>query len=274
MKQGIRILLILILTAVFLFSGWKLLGIVQDYQEGESSYDALEQYVSFEAEGGQEGGQMAQEPQETVAAEQNGGEPMPDVSRWPQVDFQELAGINPDIVGWIYIPGTNINYPVVRGTDNDYYLNRLFDGTYNKSGCIFMDYRCEPDFSGKNSIIYGHHMKNGSMFASLMEYKEKGFYEEHSVALLVTPDAYYEIRLFSGYVADNWDSAWDMGLSGAEFEAWLKEICQKSTFEPVALPGADDRIVTLSTCTYEFADAKYVVHGYISEVVEKVQLEE
>lgn len=191
----------------------------------------------------------------------------PDTSAWPLVEFAQLSKINPDIVGWIYIEGTNINYPVVQGTDNNYYLKHLFDGSYNSSGCIFMDAACASDFSDPHSIIYGHHMKNKSMFSGLMDYKDQAFYDEHSVALLVTPSAYYKIHFFSGYVSDTWGNAWNLNFNEYEYISWLNDIQRKSCFTSDYIPTSEDRIVTLSTCTYEFDTAKFVLHGYVSEII-------
>ena len=270
MKKKIRLLLIVLFAVLFLFSAWQVVGILQTYQKSQTSYDALEQYVSF---GNTEAQKVS--PESTNSAELVETEPMevPDISAWPQVDFDELAKINPDIVGWIYIEGTDINYPVVQGTDNDYYLKHLFDGTYNSSGCIFLDYRCSADFSDRHSIIYGHHMNNKTMFGGLMSYKDQTFYDEHSVALLVTPTAYYKIQFFSGYVSDNWGNAWDLVLDDSSYAAWLHEIQAKSCFETEYAPAPEDRIITLSTCTYEFDSAKFVLHGYICEAIDKAIFE-
>ena len=270
MKKKVRLLLIVLFAVLFLFSAWQLWGILRNYQESQSSYNALEQYVSFGNTEVPEAGSESTDDAEPVISE-----PMelPDISAWPQVDFDELAKINPEIVGWIYIEGTDINYPVVQGTDNDYYLKHLFDGTYNSSGCIFLDYRCAADFSDRHSIIYGHHMNNKTMFGGLMSYKDQAFYEEHSTALLVTPTAYYRIQFFSGYVSDNWSNAWDLALDDAGHTAWLSEIQAKSCFETEYAPVPEDRIITLSTCTYEFDSAKFVLHGYINEAIDKAIFE-
>ena len=100
-----------------------------------------------------------------------------------------------------------------------------------------------------------------------MDYKRQDFYEEHPVALLVTPDAYYEIQFFSGYVSDTWGNAWDLTFTQEQFSSWLEEIQARSCFASDCAPTDQDRIVTLSTCSYEFDRAKFVLHGYISETV-------
>lgn len=267
MKKNIRILLLLFFGGVMLFSAWQLLCTWQSYREGQNSYQNLEQYVTITEPTTPPETTKPQpiEPEETVPETTAG----PDLSAWPQVDFEQLAQINPEIVGWIYIEGTNINYPVVQGSDNDYYLDHLFDRTWNSSGCIFLDAACEPDFSGRHSIIYGHNMKNKTMFHALMDYKEQAFYDEHPTALLVTPTAYYEIRFFSGYVAENRASAWNLEFDDYGYWSWLENVRKKSCFTPTSNPSVKDKTVTLSTCTYEFDNAKFILHGYIAEVIEK-----
>lgn len=262
MKTRTRILLLCFFTTVLAFSLWKLWGIFRSYQQGKDHYQAIEQYVTV-SDHHSNTEEKAVPSFEVSATVDN----TVDLSAWPQVDFEQLSQINPDIVGWIYIEGTNINYPIVQADNNRYYLNRLFDGTYNGSGCIFLDYRSSSDFSDRHSIIYGHHMKDKSMFGGLMQYKKQAFYDDHPAALLVTPDAYYKIQFFSGYVSDTWSDAWELSFDEYGFISWLNDIQEKSCFKATGFPTVEDRIVTLSTCTYEFDTAKFVLHGYISQVV-------
>ena len=189
------------------------------------------------------------------------GEGEPDIS-WPNVDFEALSEINPDIVEWIYIEDTQINYPVVQGRDNQYYLKRLFDGKWNSAGCVFLDSHNEPDFSDRHSIIYGHHMKNGTMFSGLTEYKKQEFYEGHPTVLLMTSEQNIRVEIFAGYVASVEDNAWEIAMgSDVEFENWLEEA--SSCFKSEVAPAVTDRIVTLSTCSYEFDNARFVLLGVI-----------
>ena len=265
MKKPLQTVLLLFFAGTLVFSVWKLLSIHGSYQEGQNGYADLEQYVSFQ-EGTKPHFSEETVPQETSPADVPESTGAPDLSAWPLVDFGQLSQINPDIVGWIFIEGTDINYPVVQGADNDYYLQHLFNGTYNGAGCIFLDARCASDFSDRHSILHGHHMKDGSMFSDLMGYKDQSFYGEHPVALFVTPTAYYKIQFFSGYVAHTTENAWNLRFNEDEYTVWLNEIQSKSCFQTDYAPSGDDRIITLSTCTYEFASARFVLHGYISEV--------
>lgn len=270
MKKTIRILLICFFASLLVFSLWKLWTIASAYRAGREHYDALGHYITITDHNGE-----ASAPFEDGTSEESGvAKDSVDLSAWPQVDFVQLSKINPDIVGWIYIEGTDINYPIVQGKDNSYYLNRLFDGSYNGSGSIFMDYRCASDFSGRNSVIYGHHMGDKSMFGGLVNYKKQEFYDAHSVALLVTPDAYYKLQIFSGYVSNTKGDAWELSFSDYEFISWLHDIQSRSCFKTDCSPTKTDRIVTLSTCTYEFDSAKFVLHGYISEVITNTEADD
>ena len=188
---------------------------------------------------------------------------MQDDTIWPEVDFAALREINPDIVAWIYIEGTKINYPVVQGEDNSYYLKHLFSGEWNGSSCIFLDFRNDASFADRHSIIYGHHMKNGTMFTDLDKYKKQEFFDEHPVALLITPDKKYKVEFFVGYVAAPQDDAWEIGFTEAEFEVWLQNAADRSCFTSEIAPNASDRILTLSTCSYEFDDVRFVLAGVL-----------
>lgn len=185
----------------------------------------------------------------------------------PDIDFASLQEINPDIVGWLYCEDTPIHYPVVQGEDNSYYLKHLFDGTYNANGCLFLDSRVKNDFSEAYSIIYGHHMKNGTMFSSLDGYKRQEYYEAHPNLLLITPEQTYLLNLFSGYVASVEDHAWDISFQNElKFEEWLISATENSCFESHVCPSSTDRILTLSTCSYEFDNARFVILGILEPI--------
>lgn len=248
---------ILCTILILLFTGGIVAGVIQlyrqyrEYSEGEDSYTDLGSYVELPKE--------PEDPSPAPAEESESGG-----REWPAVDFVSLQEINPDIVGWIYVEGTDISYPVVQRQDNQYYLNHLFSGESNSAGCIFLDCRNAPDFSDKNSILYGHHMKNGTMFSGLTEYKKQEYYDGHPTALLLTPEKNFEIEIFAGYVASVQDKAWEVAFpSDRDFLVWLEKTEERSCFTSEVTPAATDRILTLSTCSYEFNDARFVVLGRI-----------
>lgn len=181
------------------------------------------------------------------------------------VDFEKLKQQNADAVAWIYLPDTVINYPVLQHGDNDYYLDHQIDGSVNANGSIFMDYRNAPDFSDRNTLIHGHHMRSGNMFAGLMNYKKGGYYEKHDHMYIMTPQGTYRMDLLCGSVVEAFDDIYSAEPTQEAIAACMR----KSRFQSsLGLPEEDAKIVTLSTCSYEFDDARFVVLGVLSPVEE------
>lgn len=179
-----------------------------------------------------------------------------------RIDFEALHLINEDIVGWIYIPGTNIDHPIVQGADNDFYLRTTFTGETNASGSIFMDMRNLSDFSDQQTIIYGHHMRNGTMFTQLTLFQNQDFFDQHSHIMIYTPEGVKEYEIFSAYLAWAYSDTYQLALAGGEwFEHYLQYITGLSMIQTGISPAPTDQIVTLSTCEYVFEDARMVVHG-------------
>lgn len=265
MKRKIPLIMLCILFAgMSIYYGLGLYRQWREYRAGEQTYEQLTQYVHPPAPPNPtEHPPQTQPPEETVPGEPAPGEEQDDTI-WPLVDFEALQQINPDVVGWICIEGTKINYPLVQGTDNSHYINRLFDGKYNDAGSIFLDYRNERDLSGRNSVLYGHNMKNGTMFHQITGYKEQSFFDQHPTGLLLTPNGNYKIEFIAGYVTDMNSDAWKLEFaSDQEFSRWLANAIAQSTFTGTVEPAAQDRVVTLSTCTYEYSDARYVLVGIL-----------
>lgn len=186
------------------------------------------------------------------------------VEKIPHIDFEALEEINPQIVGWLYLPDTIISYPVVQGEDNSYYLKHLLDGTENSSGCPFLDSRCNG-LQGKNSVIYGHYMKNDTLFAPLKEYQNQEYYEAHPTIFLIRPEETLRIQLFSAYITgtENEDP-WQLNFSSdEEYGAWLEKLQERSSFETDVIPTVADQVITLSTCNYTFQNARFVCHGRV-----------
>ena len=181
------------------------------------------------------------------------------------VDFDALMQENNDIIGWLYCENTPINYPVVQSSDNDYYLHRDLHGKYLANGTLFADCRCPSVGTGQNHIIYGHNMKNSSMFGTLVKYDKQKYYDEHPILYYLTPEKDYKIELFSGFTTEADSDIYrpEIGKS-EEFEAFLQELKAKSTFVSKVTVTGNDSIVMLSTCSYEFNNARYVVFGKLT----------
>lgn len=255
-KVFIRLLTVA-LAVVFVVSGYHVWEILHDRRTAETVYEDLDAFVRSE---GTEAGTETREEEAQDGAVSLEDSP----SAFPEVDFDGLRSINEQVVGWIYDEASVINYPIVQAQDNDYYLYRMFNGESNPSGAIFLDCHNQSDFSDTHCIIYGHHMKDGSMFAALANYKSQEYYEEHPQMLLLTPGGNYTIEIFAGYVANVEDDAWVMGFASEEdYESWIASSISKSLIRADFTPSASDHVLTLSTCSYEFEDARFVLLGVL-----------
>ena len=168
----------------------------------------------------------------------------------PYVDFGELnQRFRGTTAAWIFLRDTVIDYPVMQARDNDYFLRRLPDGSSHRNGSIFLDYRCSPDFTDKNTLIYGHNMRSGDMFGVLKEYHSQSFYQQHPVVYIYTADRDYAVVLFAGYILD---SAFEVPplrfRDEGAFTAYIADVTRRSVFRSEVEVSADDRIVCLATC--------------------------
>ena len=180
-----------------------------------------------------------------------------------EIDFEALRMINEDAAAWLYGPGTAIDYPVMMADDYKYYLNHLIDGKVNANGSIFIDYNNDPGFGDELTVVYGHNMKSGNMFGSLKNYKKQAYYDEHPYIYLYTEQGNYRIDLIYGFVisAGTWS---ERAFMHAENVGSLLDHAQKNTtFISDYAHEKGDRIIALSTCSYEFNNARYVVVGVL-----------
>lgn len=182
------------------------------------------------------------------------------------IDFQTLKEKNSDIIAWLYSEGTPINYPIVQTTNNDYYLRRLIDGTYNQAGTIFMDYKNSNDFSDPNTIIYGHNMKNDSMFGSLTKYENQNYYDEHKEMFLYTENKKFIIKIFAGFITSSESDIYGYPKTSNTNKKLIDNAIKKSTFISDVDVSCEDKIITLSTCSYNFENARYILLGVLKEL--------
>ena len=182
----------------------------------------------------------------------------------PFIDFDVMREEFPDIIGWIKSEGTPINYPIVQGTDNEFYLNHLPNRTQNRLGSIYMDYRHPADFSGRSTFIYGHNTPSGKMFGTLSYYKCQEFFEKHSSMLIFTETQIYELVLFVGYIIDsNQELPPTQFSSQGEFDKIINDIRHRSIFESDVEVTYYDRLVFLCTCTTSGPRSERLIIGGI-----------
>lgn len=173
------------------------------------------------------------------------------------VDFNSMIADYPDVVGYIYCANTNLKNPIQYGKGNDYYLTHDSKGNSNSNGSIFIEQVNSSSFSDNNTIIYGHNMKTGMMFAGLRNYHtDKGYYSAHPYMYIYTPTQNYKLQLFAGFVCEHDDEVYNTSLTQSQLEAMAAKSDFKSSY---GIPTG--KTVTLSTCSYEFSDARYVVVG-------------
>ena len=184
--------------------------------------------------------------------------------RWlAQIDHEELYATNDHYQCWLYAPATPIDYPVVQCRNNEYYLSRLFNRQSNPAGTLFIDYRNLTDFQDPNTLIYGHHMRDSTMFHSLTDYDAPGFFDAHPFMLIVEADEIYLVDVFAGYVTESSDHCYDIAISDEEdMRRFVTTAMNKSDFDShVEIDCRKDHLVTLSTCAYNFDNARCIVIG-------------
>ena len=257
-KKGdiILTLALIVAVAVFCFAAYNLFHIYTEYKKGTDEYNHIEQMAVTERD---------PESTEEASNTEQGLQPPFDV------DFAALQGVNPDVVGWIYIEAlAGISYPVVQGEDNEEYLHTTYENNYNFAGTIFIDYENSRDFSDCNTLVYGHNMKNGSMFGQLKKFSEdQTTYEKSKYFWIFTPEKDYRYEIISAYTTGvNSDTYTLFKGPGDEFQEYLDTIKGYSEIETDDTElTIKDRIVTLSTCTGNDA-TRYVVQGRLADSVD------
>lgn len=180
------------------------------------------------------------------------------------VDFDTLLQSCPDVVGWIKIDGTCIDYPVVLGKDNDFYLHHLPDQTANSAGSIMMDCANDGTFDNTVNILHGHHMRNGSMFGDLDEYAEESYYKAHPVIHLYTPSGNYEVEIFAACTVNGSTFGYPTGFETTEaFDEFIQTLKLQTAYDTGVDVQENDKILLLSTCAYSFNTARFIVAGKI-----------
>lgn len=178
-------------------------------------------------------------------------------------DLAALREVNPDVVGWIWIPGTYVNYPLMQGTDNDYYLNNTWNNIPSAYGSIFVECRNRGDLSDFNTIIYGHNMNNGSMFATLKNYAGNYYRRMFPYVYILTDDGVYRYEIFSTYTASVESITYQLNFQTLESrEKFLNHALESGDYDSGIQPEATDRVITLSTCVgWGGYDSRRVVHA-------------
>jgi sortase B len=286
-------LLLVIAVGVFAYSGWRLYNYYRAYKQGTDEYSELNEEYVKPAEPA-----AADTQKETEASSaSSGAEVLTDLTSLENptarseileganrestvengqtkelpklknpVDFAQLQNINPEVIGWIRVGSVNISYPVAQAKDNDYYLHRTFKKVDNFAGCIFENCNNSPFFTDQNTIIYGHNMKNGSMFGQLKKFKEQETFDKNPYFWMFTKDFIYQYRIFSSSIVSKIGDPYITRFSDEDFQKFIEKSISSSEIKcgDVSVT-TDDRIMTLSTCTGDDATRR-ILQGVLVQV--------
>ena len=259
--------IIVIASLAALTAAFMIFKTARDYKAASDEYDSLRQYASEEVNATETAEKVSDiKPIELEEAEEKkelksneNREDFPEM----EVDFKALREKNPDTVGWLYVGSCGISYPILQGEDNDYYMNHTFEGTVNSSGAIIMDYRDDKYLKDWNTFIYGHNMKNGSMFGSLKKLlNDETLYDSDPYIYVYLPGYIYRYKIFS-YYKDKPDSKmyWTADTL-QEYRQYIRDALSLSVRDLGVETSEENNMVTLVTCSGSGAGKmRFFVHG-------------
>lgn len=199
-------------------------------------------------------------------AEEEEPEPDPNLVLLAAMKIDELRRSNSDVLGWVTIPDTVISYPVLQTQDNDYYLRHTWQKESGIVGSVFMDCRSSADMTDFNTIIYGHNMRDGSMFGTMSDYLEQEHWNAHPCVYLISGETAYRYDIFAAFEADVTGPVYQkLDMDMQEREAFIAECLELSSIDTGLVPTADDRILTLSTCTGRGYQNRWAVLAVLAE---------
>lgn len=268
-----------VLIAVFLISSGMFLRDYLSYRQADDEYAALDRYMTADGAGIGPNPEYGEAGGADQAADGNSQKRQENVPSWAlpfdvfyeplHVDLNALSEKNPDFVGVIDIPALEIRYPVVKSHDNEEYLHRTFDGTKNAAGCIFLDKDAPADLSAQNTFVYGHNMKNGSMFGKLKNFRENGTVDRFPYVLLYTPEGTFRYRIFACSEVEASHSIYHGFEDGDGYDAYIRMARNLSAY---SMPENDEvdfakrpKLLSLSTCTGSSHTMRYVVQCALVE---------
>ena len=252
-------LVLVLLLGVLVFSSVKIITYLKDQKNAQASQDNMNnEFVQPTP---------TPDPDDGEDTDKDKDKDKTEVVSQPEhkgkIDFAAMQEKYPDVVGWIYGANTGLDWPIVQTAEEggEYYLYRDINGKDNKNGTVFLDWRCASDFSTQNNMIYGHNMKTGLMFAPLIKYKSQAFFDAHPYLYLYTPSQTYKVHLFAGMETPHDSEVYSYNLSSS----YLQDCINSSTFNS-GLGVPTGNILTMSTCDYDYANARYVLLGELEAI--------
>ena len=260
MKNKLWLIVLIVSLAAVVVSGINVFRLSREYQKGINEYQQLESYASVKEE--------APVQEESTEAEETEEESLIPVS--VDIQYDELKKINEDFAGWLYYEPLDISYPIVRGNDNDYYTHYTFEGEKNSSGAIFMDFLNKTDCSDYNTIVYGHNMRNGSMFQNLHKFEDEAFFKKHKEVYVYTPKKTYTYTIFAAYKFDDRHLLKTFNFKNKKkFENYLRNVKNirdmGSHVRKDQEVTSNDKIITLSTCVGGQPNNRYLVQAVLTD---------
>ena len=257
---------VIILVCILIFAGslTKLIMIFHEYNSAVSEYDDIEEeFVIESSDDDVTGAAVVSGEGVTVEQTDENGKKSTFVYKPLNVDFDSLKKTNKDVIGWIQFETFSLSYPIVKDPGDDYYLKHTFKKEKNSSGAIFIGTANSDNFQDTNTIIFGHNMKNGSMFGLLGRYKEKAYFQYNQYFRIYTPNGTQRYQIFSVYKAPIDGSAYSIWTrtGGEEYKNWLQELKKNSMYDTGVSVSENDTIVTLSTCVTGEDEKRLVVHA-------------
>lgn len=264
-KKMLKLLVLLIAAVVFGFSAYRLFDYISDSRKTQKAVDTLIETGIIDEK--PEAVYEAARKETDSAAGSNGQEKELVTLELPfTVDFDTLREQNKDIAGWLYCEDTAINYPVMVSLDNEDYLHHRPDGTYAYGGSLFIDCRNKANLGEFNTVIYGHNMKDGSMFGSLRKYRDESYCREHPLFYYFSPFGNYVLYVVGAFdvMADSY--IYEGIRTESEKEQFLYDLKALSGYSTATECGLNDRYITLSTCTNESEEGRFVVVCRMTEI--------
>ena len=255
MRKNIYRIILAVSLILIVVSTINIIILSREYQAGINEYKALEKYVEIV-----DGSKTAQNSEEEIQEEVK--ESVIPVSL--EIDFMQLKAINEDIVGWLYYEPLELSYPIVRGNDNEYYTLYTFENEKNSSGAIFMDFLNRPNFQDFNTIIYGHNMRNGTMFGSLKKLlNDTSIIEKNPYFYIFTETNAFMYEIASAYITNSESATYDLIETEEDQSNYIEYVKGVSTWSWSKEIVPQDKIVTLSTCHGLHSTNRTVVHGVL-----------
>lgn len=260
MRKNIYRIILVISLILMVVAAVNIVILGREYRAGINEYKALEQYV--EVVDNTKPVQKEKEKEEPEEVQEEVKESVIPVSL--QIDYAKLKAINGDFVGWLYYEPLELSYPIVRGNDNEHYTHYTFENENNSSGAIFLDFLNRPNFQDFNTIIYGHNMRNGTMFGSLKKLlNDNSIIEENPYFYIFTEDKAFMYEIASVYITNSESKTYDLIETEEDQSSYIEYIKSVSTWTWGKDIVPQDKIVTLSTCHGLHSTNRTVVHGVL-----------